>query len=87
MAVNCVRSTIIEEYHAKRSLSDADMMAFNKEVGNKQYTFLVYVSGDDRDAFLSGMELFHSHDWNAPEIEESFAESAIALGTAFRTSA
>lgn len=40
MALYCVRNTIIEDYHAKGKLSDMEMMAFNKEVVNKIYTFL-----------------------------------------------
>ena len=86
MAVNCVRNTVIEDYHGREgpgSLSDADMMAFNKEVVNKLYTFLVCLFGDEREAFLKGVGLWHPHNWDAPQFDESFAESSIALGRDF----
>ncbi len=35
MSVNCVRNTIIENYHAEGKRSDDEMKAFNKEVANK----------------------------------------------------
>ena len=40
MTINCVRNTIIEQYHQQGKLSDADMKAFNKVVVNRIYTFL-----------------------------------------------
>jgi hypothetical protein len=40
MAVTCFRSTVIETYHAEAKITDPEMMAFNKEVANKLYTFI-----------------------------------------------
>ena len=37
MTLNCVRNTIIENYHCQGKLSDDDMKAFNKEVVNRIY--------------------------------------------------
>jgi hypothetical protein len=39
LTVNCVRNTVIEDYHAAGKLSDSEMKAFNQEVANKIYTF------------------------------------------------
>ena len=65
MAVSCVRNTIIEDYHAQGKLDDAEMMAFNKEVANKIYTFLTFLFAkpvEDQDAFLSAGELVLPHE-------------------------
>jgi hypothetical protein len=43
MAVNCVRNTVIEDYHSEGKLTDQEMKAFNKEVADKLYTFLEYL--------------------------------------------
>ncbi len=43
VAVNCVRNTVIEDYHADGKLSDGDMKNFNKDVANKLYTFFTYM--------------------------------------------
>jgi len=40
MALHCVRNTVIENYHTNGGISDLEMMAFNKEVVNKLYSFL-----------------------------------------------
>jgi len=42
MAANCVRNTIIEDYHSQGKLTDEEMKAFNKEVASKLYTFLAH---------------------------------------------
>jgi hypothetical protein len=49
IAVNCVRNTVIEDYHSDGKLSDAEMKAFNQEVANKVYTFLHYLFQKSRD--------------------------------------
>jgi len=50
MTVNCIRNTVIENYHARGSLSQADMKAFNEEVSNKLYTFLrIMFKGTDEE--------------------------------------
>jgi len=47
MALYCVRNTVIENHHAAGKISDPEMMAFNKEVVNKLYTFLELISNPD----------------------------------------
>jgi hypothetical protein len=37
MAVNCVRNTVVDDYHAQGKLDDSEMKAFNQEVANKIY--------------------------------------------------
>ena len=58
MTINCVRNTILEQYHLQGQLSDADMMAFNKVVVNRIYTFLDCLnnrSATERNLFLAKM--------------------------------
>ena len=38
MAVNCVRNTVIEDYHAAGKLDDPEMKAFYQEVANETST-------------------------------------------------
>lgn len=76
MAVNCVRNTCIEDFHARKNgLSDADMMKFNKEVANKIYTVLHFMFGDDKDKrqrLFDAMEWFYPKDWDEPVLDQSF---------------
>ena len=58
MTINCVRNTIIEQYHQQGKLSDADMKAFNKVVVNRIYTFLDCIcnrSEREKELFLGKM--------------------------------
>lgn len=58
MTINCVRNTILEQYHLQGQLSDADMMAFNKVVANRIYTFLDCIhnrSEREKNLFLGKM--------------------------------
>ncbi len=74
MAVNCVRNTIIEDYHARGSLSQGDMKAFNKEVANKLYTFLRYLfkgTDEEREALLEAASLAYPSEWDNPVIDAS----------------
>lgn len=77
MAVSCVRNTIIEDYHAQGKLNDAEMMAFNKEVANKIYTFLTFLFArpvEDQQAFLSAVGWSYPKNWDQPTIDRSFAD-------------
>jgi hypothetical protein len=76
MAVNCVRNTVIEDYHAQGKLNDAEMMAFNREVANKIYTFLLYMierPAEDWDDFLGAMSWMYPRNWDQPKIDPDFA--------------
>jgi hypothetical protein len=76
MAVNCVRNTVIEDYHAQGKLSNAEMMAFNREVANKIYTFLTYMIAkptEDWDDFLGAMSWMYPRKWDQPRIDPDFA--------------
>jgi hypothetical protein len=75
MAVNCVRNTVIEDYHAQGKLSNAEMMAFNREVANKIYTFLTYMISrpmEDWDDFLGAMSWMYPHKWDQPKFDPDF---------------
>ena len=72
MAVNCVRNTIIEDYHAAGKLDDAEMKAFNQEVANKIYTFLHYLNNkpiEVSQAFLLSMGVMYPSNWDQPKID------------------
>jgi hypothetical protein len=72
MAVNCVRNTVIEDYHADGKLDQSEMKAFNQEVANKLYTFLMFLMerpSAERDVFLAAAALFFPHDWDEPELD------------------
>jgi hypothetical protein len=75
MAVNCVRNTVIEDYHAAGKLDDSEMMAFNQEVANMLYTFLQFLllkPDDDRDAFLGAMGVMYPKNWDQPRMDADF---------------
>jgi hypothetical protein len=77
IAVNCVRNTVIEDYHAQGKLNDSEMKAFNQEVANKIYTFLHFLLNkpdEDRDAFLGAMGMMYPSNWDQPKIDRNFAE-------------
>ena len=77
MAVNCVRNTVIEDYHAQGKLTDSEMKAFNQEVANKTYTFLNFLLNkpdEDRDAFLHAMGEMYPWKWDQPRIDRDFAD-------------
>lgn len=73
MAVNCVRNTIIEDYHAAGKISDPEMAAFNKEVANKLFTFLTHLFGRSEDSqdFLEMLSAFYPSDWDKPKLDEN----------------
>ena len=78
MAVNCVRNTVIEDYHAAGKLDDSEMKVFNQEVANKIYTFLQFLllkPDEDRDAFLSAMGMMYPSNWDQPKADKDFVET------------
>ena len=77
VAVNCVRNTIIEQFHADGKLSDADMKLFNSEVADKLYTFFTYFLGRGsagREAVMRVFGLQYPLDWNSPELVASMVK-------------
>lgn len=78
MVVNCVRNTVIEDYHADGKLSDAEMKALNQEVANTIYTFLRYLFSDspeDQEAFLNAMGMMYPSNWDQPKLDADFVQS------------
>jgi hypothetical protein len=78
MSVNCVRNTVIENYHAAGKIDDSEMKAFNQEVANKIYTFLQFLllePDEDRDAFLSAMAMMYPKNWDQPNVDRDFMET------------
>ncbi len=79
MTVNCVRNTVIEEYHSSGKISDPEMKAFNKEVANRIYTVLLALLdpefGDDQVELFAWLERNYPHNWDEPTLDSG-------LGTA-----
>jgi hypothetical protein len=78
ITVNCVRNTVIEDYHADGKLSDAEMKAFNQEVANKIFTFLHYLfekPREDEEAFLSAMGMMYPSRWDEPKLDTDFVRA------------
>jgi hypothetical protein len=82
MAVNCVRNTVIENYHAAGKIDDSEMNTLNQEVANKIYTFLHYlfVKPDvDRDTFQRAMGAMYPKNWDQPKLDRDFVEAVKIL--------
>ncbi len=82
IASNCVRNTVIEDYHAAGKLNQEEMQAFNKQVANKIYTFLTYVFEEDRidnDAFWRLIKLGYPKNWDEPELDQKFVNGVAEL--------
>jgi len=78
MTINCVRNTIIEEYHSEDKINQEEMKEFNIEVSNKIYTFLKYFmheSEKEREKLMLLMSMFSTNGWNQPEIDEDFKQA------------
>ena len=78
MAVNCVRNTIIEDYHSQGKLTQEEMKTFNKEVANKLYTFLEYLFNkppEDQQAFLRAMSIMYPTNWDQPKLDTEFVKA------------
>ena len=77
MANSCVRNTVLEDYHARGSLSQDDMKALNKQVANRVYTFLRILMQDDDhqwvkfEAALRFTGQFPT-TWDSPEDDANF---------------
>ncbi len=75
IAVNCVRNTVLEDFHTEGRLSDDDMKRFNKEVSNKVFTFLHYlIEADEEDklAFMQAMSMMYPSNWDTPKFDKDF---------------
>ena len=78
MAVNCVRNTVLEDYHSDGKISQEEICNLNKEVVNKIYTFLTFsLSSDklDRIAFEELMALATPTDWDEPKLDDEFIKA------------
>ena len=84
VAVICVRNTIIEDYHSQGKLSDKEMMAFNKVVANKLFTFLYFMFDSpsaERKEFYRMTERMYPHNWDTPKLDDDMIKGVrIALG-------
>jgi hypothetical protein len=79
MTVNCVRNTVIVDYHSQGKLDDTEMMTFNREVANKIYTFLTYMfnkSDEDNAAFLGAASMMYPTNWDQPKIDQELSRAA-----------
>ena len=78
LAVNCVRNTVLENYHSEGKIDDSEICALNKEVVNKIYTFLKFTFDSNQTEqlnFEALMSLAFPHDWDEPVLDEEFVKS------------
>lgn len=80
MTVHCIRNTIIENYHAQGKISDPEMGAFTKEVGNNIYTLLHLLFNPkyrkEGDILLGSETLFHRPiGWDEPIFIKKWMEA------------
>jgi hypothetical protein len=76
ITVHAVRNTVIEDYHANDKITDPEMMAFNKEVVNRIYTFLQIIINPiytKEKAVLSKetITFYLPHGWDEPKLNKS----------------
>ena len=75
MGLHCVRNTVIEQYHAAGKLTDAEMKAFNKEVADNLYSFLLFLLHPQfatvREKVLNW--LWPPTTWDPPQFDPGFA--------------
>lgn len=79
VTVNCVRNTVIEDYHARGSLSQDDMAAFNRQVADNIYTvfdFMFNRSPEDSQALIGFMGMYYPTNWDEPQINEGLVKAA-----------
>ena len=79
MTVLCVRNTVIEDYHSRGSLSQADMKAFNQEVANNIYTFLDFMFRRPQDEWVALLKVASFHypsEWDKPKIDRNMEKAA-----------
>ena len=72
ITVTCVRNTIIEDYHARGSLSQDDMKAFNKQVASKIYTLLwVFENKPElKREMLTTLMFMCRSSWDSPVLDD-----------------
>ncbi len=74
MAVNCVRNTVIENYHAAGKISDPEMKAFNVEVADRLYTVLSVLMEERfesiRGDFMGSLNYYYPYNWDKPKLAE-----------------
>ena len=92
MAVNCVRNTVIENYHSEGKLTQDEMKHFNKEVSDKLYTFLEYMINKplvDWEALQTAMQWMYPTNWDEPKLDQDLVKAASFVkkkGNPFRSS-
>lgn len=107
MGVNCVRNTVIENYHAGHfpksktgdysdvkvvtpygeiawndlsRISDSEMMAFNKEVADRLYTYLQFllnphITAQEKEDFMKYINSYFPYNWDEPKLDRGFIGS------------
>ena len=78
MAFNCVRNTVIEDFHRRGSLSPEDLKAFNKQVVDKLYTYLRILfngSPEEQAALLKVCTTSFPFDWDKPAVDKDLDET------------
>lgn len=81
VALNCVRNTILEDYHSEGvPIDDKRMKIFMKDVVNKLYTFFKF-SSEGNPEYLKIIDMMSPQysKWDEPELCEDMVEAAISM--------
>ncbi|WP_211828988.1 hypothetical protein [Kistimonas asteriae] len=79
IAANCLENGIVDELHGKGTITDEQKQAFNKQVGDRIYTFLLYLlnkPSQQYSALLEALAQKYPEDWSLPELDTHFTEIA-----------
>lgn len=78
IAAMCVRNTVLEDYHARGSISDDEIKTLMIQVVNKTYTFYqtyIYGNAADRRALNILTKMFFPYDWDEPTYDDKFMQA------------
>ena len=78
ITLNCVRNTVIEDYHARGSLSQEEMKAFNMRSAVISIQLCIYLKGTKQEraellylwSWMGGIS-----NWDDPEINKNTMEA------------
>ncbi|MCK5892916.1 MAG: hypothetical protein KAG53_00625 [Endozoicomonadaceae bacterium] len=82
IAASCLEKSIVDELNGKGTITDEQKMAFNKQVSDGIYTFLLYMLNkppQEYSALLEELAKKYPEDWPLPEIDTRVASLTAQL--------
>ena len=77
ITANCLENSVVDTLHDKGVITDEQVRAFNKQVGDRLYTFLLYLlnkPSQQYSALLEALAQKYPGNWPLPELDAHFAE-------------